>query len=238
MRGKTIFVVSLAVLMSALSLSHAEEAERGLRGPGPGNFIGSPDRGFDLPQFDRGRRDRGYQQQRIRIQVDQMYNGHHTLPLKAMIRRQTGINLQDMDLTQVVVFAKSARGHGQAILNIGGQVQDQVTIAGSRGDFFSDRPATFSTHQMFARNSREGRGGQVGSGRNEIWQMDLRGRIKVKNIIAFIQPKAIHDDPLRLVLPMNTIIRGEQTIGLKRDSRKSPKLKFERFRFGSSELES
>ncbi|MBC87347.1 MAG: hypothetical protein CL677_09240 [Bdellovibrionaceae bacterium] len=207
MKTKTIIVAALAMIMGAALPSMGE-----IRGINSG-IIDSSLEGIGSGFINPGR---GHQQnlQRVRIPLNQHLQGYNTLHLKQLVRRQTGMNLQHFDLVRVNLVAKSRHGQAQAKLFVGHQLHDQVTVQSSR-NFYNDRPASFNPHVLIARDGRRGN-----RRNNQTWQLDLQGNVKVKNLIVVVERKQMGPGGnLRLQLSMNTIIRGGQNIGLKRELR-------------------
>lgn len=125
--------------------------------------------------------------QTVRLVVRQNIQGQGVIPLKRMIMQQNPyINLQDMELTRVSMLAKSARGRGQATLLVGQSAGYPSTIYGNPRDFQSNHPSSFSMVTLEAPYTR-------GMGRGR-WQIELRGRIKVKEVIVTLRSKSQPDN--------------------------------------------
>ena len=111
---------------------------------------------------------------RVRIDMGgQLMTQESTIFLKRELRRM-GYDVRNADLKRVVLVAKSKRGRGQAKLVVGQNATfaDNVGPAQNGLGFQSERPASYN--RIPFRHSGDSRG---------RWQIQMRGRIKVKAVI-------------------------------------------------------
>lgn len=115
---------------------------------------------------------------RMKTVVIPMY-GQHTrgqsvLKIKQLIKQQRpNIDLSQMKLKKVTLVAKSKQGRGQATLVTGQSAGYPATVYGSPRGFHSNAPRTYS--EVSLRNTSGSSQGR--------WQVELRGNIKVDEIV-------------------------------------------------------
>ncbi|MCF8058989.1 MAG: hypothetical protein K9K67_06820 [Bacteriovoracaceae bacterium] len=119
------------------------------------------------------------QNERVEINYGgQVFQGQNTLFLKKEVTKlYPRINFQNWDLKRVVLVAKSARGFGEAYLKVGRDESRIETIDGNRFDF--NDPGNFDRIPFVASGPDNG-----------VWQIHLKGRIKVKKVALILQKKA------------------------------------------------
>lgn len=114
---------------------------------------------------------------------EQESNGVKILPLKRLISMQNpSLDLSDAELESVILTAKSRMGAGEASLIVGQNVSYPVNIPGRPRAFDSMAPRSY--RPITLNNSL---GSSYG---NEKWQIELRGNIKVQNILVKIKVKS------------------------------------------------
>lgn len=116
--------------------------------------------------------------QRLEIDFhDQVFRGQSTIFLKQEIKRQhPRIKFDRWDLRRVVLVAKSARGFGEAYLQVGRRQSRIETVDGNRFDFQDRR----NYHRIPFPAPGQDRGN---------WQIHMNGRIKVNKVIVVAQRK-------------------------------------------------
>jgi len=204
--GKTTFMA--AALSSMLTNAYAHEGADS----GPGNRERSerfgpdrPNRGGGDRRVDRprSRPRRGFERgQKKVINYDgEQFRGRNTLYLKRALKEQfPGINLRNKKLQAVVVMAKSRMGRGEATLTVGQQDSYPQTVPGSPNTFRDYAGYTYSRIKF--RNTGGSRG---------VWQVQLRGNIKVKNVI--VKFKGSNNT---IKLYVGDQFRGESVLPIKR----------------------
>lgn len=104
--------------------------------------------------------------------------GEHTIPLKAMIQQKYGDqDLQDADLVQVAVLAKSQMGRAQLSLLVGTELSSPERIHGSPQEYA--RPGGFHRY-VFPSHGRDSAG---------VWQLKLQGNVKIQRIAVVVRDK-------------------------------------------------
>lgn len=114
------------------------------------------------------------QGRRIRIPMGgEVFRGNNTLFLKRELRA-LGYRPRDMKLRKVVLVAKSRRGQGTAQLFVGPNAKPIKRVAASQAglQFQNNRPRSYNRIRWNVNGRTQG-----------PWQIDLRGRIKVKAVI-------------------------------------------------------
>ncbi len=105
---------------------------------------------------------------------DQHLRGMNTLKLKRLIKQQNpSVNLQMVNLKSVTLVAKSKQGRGQATLVVGQSASYPETVSGNPRMFRSMNRGSY-TPITLQNPSYDSMG---------KWQIELRGNIKVKEII-------------------------------------------------------
>ncbi len=100
--------------------------------------------------------------------------------LKKKIKQQNPrIDLQSAELESVVMYAKSKHGKGEATLLVGQDVSYPATIPGRPNGFNLNAPRSF--HQVVLNNPSYDSLGK--------WQIELRGNIKVDEIVVKVKLK-------------------------------------------------
>jgi hypothetical protein len=123
------------------------------------------------------------QLQRIQLTVDQEFQGREVVQLKRLILEQhPRTAIQQLQLVNVRVQAKSAAGRAQMALNVGGAVSMPQTVAGNIRDFNNWTPRSFHVHDFDAPASPNPQG---------VWQLDLQGNIKIARIIVSVVPHRV-----------------------------------------------
>lgn len=111
---------------------------------------------------------------RVRIEMgDQIMTQQSTIFIRQELERM-GYDTRRADLRRVVLVAKSRAGHGQGKLQVGNNpsVTQDIEEAQNGLGFQSDRPLSYN--QVLFRNTGDSQG---------VWQLHLRGNIKVKALI-------------------------------------------------------
>lgn len=109
---------------------------------------------------------------------DDQFRGQNTLYLKREIRNQhPRVRVRDLKLESVRLVAKSKLGRGTATLNVGGRSSYAETINGSQYDFDSSDRWTFDRVDLYPSGRRT----------SGAWQIDLRGNIKVREVVLFVR---------------------------------------------------
>lgn len=121
--------------------------------------------------------------QRERLTIDfhgQLFRGHSTIYLKQEIRKlHPRINFKKWDLKRVILHAKSARGYGEAYLQIGPQQSRIETIDGNGYDF--RQPGNYHRVVFTSPGNDPGK-----------WQIHMQGRISVDKVVLVAKKKAPH----------------------------------------------
>lgn len=119
------------------------------------------------------------QQQRLTLDFyGELFTQESTLFLKQeILRKHPRINFQNWDLKRVVLHAKSARGYGEAQLQIGRQDSRIETVDGNSYDF--RQPGNYHKVVFTSPGSDQGK-----------WQLHMKGRIKVDKVVIIAQKKA------------------------------------------------
>ena len=120
------------------------------------------------------------QEERLVLRMhDQVYRGESTIPLKRLIQQQhPSVNLNRYSLKSVRLVAKSRRGGGHAQLVVGNWRSFEERIDGREGDWNWNDRRSFDRDNFYY-NSRRGDQGR--------WQLQMRGRIKVRRIVVFVE---------------------------------------------------
>jgi hypothetical protein len=130
------------------------------------------------------------QVQRLQLQVDNVSQGRHIIGIKQLISQQyPRFAFAQYNLTQVAVQAKSAAGQGQMQLNIGQASSFRQNIPGIARDFNNNWPGTFTVLRFQAPNN---------ANQNGAWQLEMQGRIHVKQLQVTLQPRRVTPPPRRL----------------------------------------
>lgn len=109
---------------------------------------------------------------------DQVFTRDSTIFLKQELKKlRPRMNFENWDLKRVVLVAKSARGFGEAYLQIGRDQSRIETVDGNHFDFQSNG----NYHRIPFRSP----GPDAGK-----WQLHMKGRIKVKKVLVVAQRKA------------------------------------------------
>jgi len=108
-----------------------------------------------------------------------LYQGQSTIGLKRLLKQQNPrLNLNDANLQQIILVAKSKHGQGKAKLSIGGSSFGRAkTIQGHPRNFYGNRPMSYS-QIAFASPGRQDSG---------AWKLDLLGQVKVKRIVVILK---------------------------------------------------
>lgn len=109
----------------------------------------------------------------------QQFRQQSKLFLKQELKRQHGINVQNFKLNRVRLVAKSRNGNGRAKLVVGQNQTRNEFINGSPRDFRYDDRNTWD-RVNFRNPSRRSQGN---------WQIHMRGNIKVKKVVVFLERK-------------------------------------------------
>ena len=115
----------------------------------------------------------------LRFNPNQVLRGEQKIFLKRELKRQHGINSQNLKLKRVKLVAKTKHGNGTASLMVGGFNSYPVQVQGNPYDFHTNEHFTFDKVQIQNQNKR-------GQG---AWQIHLRGKFKVKKVVLFIKAK-------------------------------------------------
>lgn len=117
----------------------------------------------------------------IRLVVKRDIKGFGTIPLKRMIKQKNpNLNLDRMELDSVQLLAKSARGFARATLLVGSSVGRASTIEGNPRAFQSHHPSSFRITELRAPQQSRINGGR--------WQVEIDGRVRVKEIMVTLRP--------------------------------------------------
>lgn len=111
---------------------------------------------------------------RIRIPMGgEMFMQNSTIYVRQRLR-QMGINTQGKKLRKLTLVAKSKKGRGSAYLQIGNKTKPMKTVDKDHSGwgFQSERPVSYNRVEWRAKGPTQG-----------VWQVHMRGRIKVKAII-------------------------------------------------------
>lgn len=157
------------VVLAATVMSFSVFAQRG-GGHRGGGFNGGVDVDLDFNFRQPARQ----QVKRFELRPDQfMYRGQNTLRIMQMLNQEyPRRNFQNFDIKAVVLFAKSARGFGEATLIKGRDyVSSPETIPGNRYDFRNYG----NFHRIALKVPQRAHGRRL--------QVDLRGRIKIDRIV-------------------------------------------------------
>jgi hypothetical protein len=131
----------------------------------------------------RGRNDRGRDVVRVLELNDQEFRAGkdgETIYLQRMLAdKYPNIDLDDYTLKAVQVDAKSRRGGGSVALRLGDVTTEPSNIGGSEDKFSSNDPSTF---YRLAFNR------PAGADSERVWQLLLKGRLKVRNIVVVMAP--------------------------------------------------
>jgi hypothetical protein len=158
--------------------------------------------------------------QRIVLNMDdEHFTGRSVIHLKQEIRDHLGIRpgqLDDLELEEVTLIAKSRQGNGEGRLRIGQDETRWMDIDDGRGNFNDDDLDSYDRIDFENPNSNNNSRG--------VWQIHLQGNIKVKRIVLqFDDGNHDDDDDIddeRLVLRFNNEqFRGNSTIHLKQEIR-------------------
>ncbi|MBD66301.1 MAG: hypothetical protein CME62_13910 [Halobacteriovoraceae bacterium] len=142
----------------------------------------------------------------IKLQVNQQYQGQSTIALKRLLKQQRpGLDVQAMDLQAVLLTAKSKAGNAQAVLQVGQRTSYPKTVMGNPRAFNRPGPRTFHTIRL--QNPKLGDKG--------VWQIDMRGNIKVKDVTLIVKQAQIVQNVV-INLPARNIMQGHSKLALKR----------------------
>ena len=147
---------------------------------------------YDREDFEDERRDRRRNSRNCVIRNNkivlklrgEIFRGRNTLFLKKMIHRNCSLNrpLHDLHLRGVKLVAKSRGGMGYSRLRVGPNFSSRHRVGGFSRDFYSN----YNYDRVFIRNpSRFGDS-------HGPWQIKLRGMIKVRKLVLFVDD--LHDD--------------------------------------------
>jgi len=109
----------------------------------------------------------------------QRFQQQSKLFLKQELQRQHGINVQNFKLKKVRLVAKSKNGNGRAKLVVGQDQTQMKYINGHPQDFRYNAPETWDRIN-FRNPSYNSRGN---------WQIHMRGKIKVKRVVVWLERK-------------------------------------------------
>lgn len=108
--------------------------------------------------------------------------GGAELKLKMLAKQQNPyLDLRDLKLEEVILVAKSRMGMGNASLIVGGVKGYEQNIPGHPQDFYDNGRYTYTRVKLENPNYRDQSQG--------VWQIDLKGNIKVKRIILKVKEK-------------------------------------------------
>ena len=113
----------------------------------------------------------------LRFNRERVFRGENTVFLKRRLRNQHGINLRRYNLKAVVLVAKSKHGRGTGSLVVGDTSTYEEVIDGVPYEF---RARGGFDRVRFRNPKRNSRG---------PWQLNLRGKIKIKKIIVKLMKK-------------------------------------------------
>ncbi len=126
-----------------------------------------------------------------------MYDEHlhnRTIHLKDEIHRNyPGVNLRNVGIDKVVLFAKTRHGDGTAELLIDGRTQDRREVGGRPADFDNPAQYTFDRVELHSRTRNDG-----------PWHLKLNGNFVVRRIVVTTQ-----GDGSGYPYPYWTNLRGE-----------------------------
>lgn len=105
--------------------------------------------------------------------------GNSTLHLKQKLLAQRGINANQLVLKKVVLVAKSQYGKGKAVLKVGNRYSNIKKVKGNPLHFIGNG----KYKQIGFYNPKPNSQG--------VWQIKLKGKIKVKKVILVVQKKAL-----------------------------------------------
>lgn len=146
----------------------------------------------------------GQMNERIQLQLNQTLRGQQTIALKRELKFQyPGINVRQLELKAVRLVAKSARGMGEATLQVGQNQSYPVTVGGSPGQFQSNANHTFDKIKI--QNPSYGSQGK--------WQIHTRGMIKVKKVVLIVKAPQMTQN-IRLIVKKHS--QGFEVLPLKR----------------------
>lgn len=104
-----------------------------------------------------------------------------TIFLKRTLKEQfPGVRIADLDLKKVVLVAKTKKGYGRALLRVGQEWSEDISVSGSSRDFYDSSRYTFDRVKF--RNPALGSEGP--------WQIKLRGNFVVRKIVLVVDNHA------------------------------------------------
>ena len=135
----------------------------------------------------------------------EQFRGQNKIFLKRRIKQQTDIRFQEMKLKEVILVAKSKRGHGKVGLIVGHEESYSEIIPGYPREFHNNDRRSYS--RIYLENPAYSSKGR--------WQLKLRGNIKIKKIIVKMERK--FHNPRKITLDYyGEKFRGQNTLFLKR----------------------
>lgn len=148
------------------------------------------------------------EKERIVLRLNQELRGQNTIKLKQELRLQNpAINPKRLELLAVKIVAKSARGRGEVVLQVGHQETYPEIVEGHPADYRINAPDTYDKIKL-QNPSIDSKG---------KWQLHLRGKIKVKKVVLIVAKQRMRNRIVTLNVPMHgTHLRGQNTIALKR----------------------
>lgn len=122
-----------------------------------------------------------------RVRLDffgEQFRGENTIRLKQELRRERpNLRLRNFNVKKVILNAKSKQGRGRGTLLVGGDRSLPQMIGGYPANFQSNRPNTFQRVVINNRAYGDSEG---------VWQVQLKGNIKVDSIIVVLERKNNH----------------------------------------------
>ena len=124
----------------------------------------------------------------VSIPLNQAHSkGEEVLKLKQLLKQYAPqLDLKEMEVEKVTLIAKSKAGNGRATLTMGQTSNYPAIVPGNQRQFQSNAPRTF--HQIELKNSLSSNG---------AWHIELKGNIKVKEIIVKLKSEAQSEIPNR-----------------------------------------
>jgi hypothetical protein len=94
--------------------------------------------------------------------------------LKQLLQRQHRVQVNQYDIRQVVVTAKSFMGRGAASLQVGRARSNELRVHGSPQGYFRSDSRSFDQVVLFS---------PVRESSRDQWKLNLNGRVKVRQIV-------------------------------------------------------
>ncbi len=148
----------------------------------------------------------------IKVMGEKHSQGQEVLHLRTLANKALkNQNLRNFELVGVTMKAKSLHGNGKATLVVGNdQSQKNVDQFGDAIFFLVEAPWAYHT----LRWNISSMPGQA----NEIWQIHLRGNIKIEEVKLKLRPRS---NLTRVRIPMRgELLAGENTIKLRQELKK------------------